>query len=46
MRRKSVKKSSMFKVQQDKVVFKKYLDQIDQCETVRCYPKLLDVQIF
>jgi len=28
MRRKSVKKSSMFKVQQDKNIYKKYLNMI------------------
>lgn len=45
MRRKSVKKSSMFKVQADKTVYKKYLDQVSECATVLRYPHLLDVSI-
>lgn len=45
MRRKSVKKSSMFKVQQEKIIFKKYLDNVQNCTTARSYPTLLDVSI-
>jgi hypothetical protein len=43
MRRKSIKKSSMFKVQQDKITFKKYLDHVETCATVSAYPHLADV---
>jgi len=43
MRRQSTKKSSMFKVQADKNVYKAFLDSVDQCETVRKHPHLLDV---
>lgn len=43
MRRSSVKKSSMFKVQADKNIFRKYLENIETCATVRSYPHLLDV---
>lgn len=45
MRRKSVKKSSMFKVQADKTIYKRYLDQISECASVRTYPHLLEVSI-
>lgn len=45
MRRKSIKKSSMFKVQQEKIIFKKYLDNIENSSTVRSYPTLLHVFI-
>lgn len=45
MRRASVKKSSMFKVQQDKNVYKKYLTQIESCAAARSHPHLLDVVI-
>ena len=45
MRRKSVKKSSMFKVQADKTIYKKYLDQVSTCATVISYPHLLEVNI-
>lgn len=40
MRRKSVKKSSMFKVQAEKTVYKKYLDEVANCVTARAYPHL------
>ena len=43
MRRGSVKKSSMFKVQADKVIYKRYLDSIEACATAKCYPHLLEV---
>lgn len=46
MRRTSVKKSSMFKVQQDKNVYKKYLSQIETCASVRSHPHLFDVILF
>lgn len=35
----------MFKVQQDKNIYKKYLGQIDNCATVRTHPHLLEVPI-
>lgn len=45
MRRGSIKKSSMFKVQQDKNVYKKYLDQIENCASARTHPHLFDVTL-
>lgn len=33
----------MFKVQQDKNVYKKYLSQIESCASARQHPELLDV---
>lgn len=35
----------MFKVQQEKIIFKKYLDNIENCTTARAYPDLLNVPI-
>lgn len=43
MRRGSVKKSSMFKVQADKAIYKRYLDNMETCVTVKSYPHLLEV---
>ena len=43
MRRGSLKKSSNFKIQAEKNVFKGYLEKIDSCKTVQQYPHLKQV---
>ena len=43
MRRKSVKKSSMFKLQAEKNAYKKYIECLDECQTVQEHPHFIDV---
>ena len=45
MRRGSLKKSSNFKIQTEKTVFKEYLNNIDKCKTAQLYPHLTKVSI-
>ena len=45
MRRKSVKKSSMFKLQAEKNKFQKFLDEMDSCATITEHPSMRNVLI-
>lgn len=43
MRRGSIKKSSNFKIQAEKSVFRNYLENIENCKTALLYPAMKDV---
>lgn len=43
MRRGSIKKSSNFKIQAEKSVFRNYLDNLENCKTALLYPDMKDV---